>query len=145
MSEQYVMYISSDKNNGYPCLPNLPEPEKFKFDEPYPKKMFRMSADINNGYPHLPFLLKQSGAFMNATKLLRAEIPRSCKKIGRFAFANTALKNVKIAEDCEYFPSSFPKDCEIEFYGIGGSFGQLYDSSGYAILDADSARIYVKE
>ena len=82
---------------------------------------------------------------MNATKLLRAEIPRSCKKIGRFAFANTALKKVKIAEDCKYYPSSFPAGCEVEFYGSGGSFGQLYDSSGYAILDADGARIYVKE
>lgn len=56
MSEQYVMYISSDKNNGYPCHPNLPEPEKFKFDEPYPEKMFRISPTENNGYPCHPNL-----------------------------------------------------------------------------------------
>lgn len=137
--------ISPDKNNGYPYLPFLPKPKKFKYEPPYPEKMFRISADFNDGYPYLPMIERPGGAFKDAVNLARADIPQSCKKIGKLAFANTALKNVKIAADCEYFPSSFPPDCEVEFYGEGGSFGQLYDSDGYAILDADSTRIYVKE
>ena len=88
---------------------------------------------------------KISGAFMNARNLEYAYIPRSCKKIGEWAFTNTKLRRVKIADDCEYYPTSFPPGCEIEFYGGGGEFGQLYDSEGYAIIDADGARIYVKE
>ena len=88
---------------------------------------------------------KVSGAFMNARNLEYAYIPRSCKKIGEWAFTNTKLRRVKIADDCEYYPTSFPPGCEIEFYGGGGEYGQLYDSEGYAIIDADGARIYVKE
>lgn len=88
---------------------------------------------------------KISGAFMNARNLEYAYIPRSCKKIGELAFTNTKLRRVKIANDCEYYPTSFPPGCEIEFYGGGGEYGQLYDSEGYAIIDADGARIYAKE
>lgn len=88
---------------------------------------------------------KKSGAFMNALNLEYAYIPRSCKKVGEWAFTNTKLRRVKIASDCEYYPTSFPPDCEIEFYGGGGEYGQLYDSEGYAVIDADGARIYVKE
>ena len=88
---------------------------------------------------------KLSGAFMNAHNLEYAYIPRSCKRIGEWAFTNTKLRRVKIADDCEYYPTSFPPGCEIEFYGGGGEYGQLYDSEGYAIIDADGARIYVKE
>lgn len=56
MSEQNVMYISSDKNDGYPCLLSLPEPVKFKFDEPYPEDMLRISSAENGGYPCHPSL-----------------------------------------------------------------------------------------
>ena len=87
---------------------------------------------------------KISGAFMNAYNLEYAYIPRSCKKIGEWAFTNTKLRRVKIADDCGYYPTSFPPGCEIEFYGGGGEYGQLYDSEGYAVIDADGARVYVK-
>ena len=43
------------------------------------------------------------------------------------------------------FKSEINKTPKIEFYGGGGEYGQLYDSEGYAIIDADGARIYVKE
>lgn len=48
--------ISPGRNNGYPYLSFLPEPTKFKFEPPYPEKLFRSSANINDGYPYLPFL-----------------------------------------------------------------------------------------
>lgn len=136
---------SANINNGYPYLTFLPEPKKFEYEPPYPEKMFRLSADVNDGYPYLPIIERPGGAFKDAVNLTRADIPQSCKKIGKLAFANTALKKVKIAADCEYSPTSFPEGCEVEFYGEGGSFGQLYDKDGFAILDADSTRIYVKE
>jgi hypothetical protein len=58
----------------------------------------------------------RSGAFYNTTNLIEVRIPETVKSIGRFAFANTKLKKVKIASDCEYYDTSFPRDCEIEFY-----------------------------
>lgn len=56
------------------------------------------------------------GAFENAEKLGKIVIPESVKKIGGKSFAGTKLKGVKIAENCEYSATSFPKDCVINFY-----------------------------
>lgn len=53
------------------------------------------------------------GAFTNATNLKTVSIPNSVKKIGRFSFSNTKIKTVKIADDCEYYSTSFPEDCVI--------------------------------
>lgn len=131
---------------GYPMIKKL-APKKFSAERtpPYPDFMFRCIPELNGGYPCIKRKEKPSGAFMNAGNLEYAYIPRSCKKIGEWAFTNTKLRRVKIAEDCEYFPTSFPPDCEIEFYGGGGEYGQLFDSEGYSLLDADGARIYVKQ
>lgn len=56
------------------------------------------------------------GAFCNDNSLSVVSIPRSVKKIGRFAFRNTSLTSVMIAQDCEYYPTSFPDGCTINFY-----------------------------
>lgn len=56
------------------------------------------------------------GAFLGCTKLQMVEIPRSVKHIGEFAFYNTGLTNVTIANDCQYFPTSFPPNCVVNFY-----------------------------
>lgn len=56
------------------------------------------------------------GAFCNDSSLSIVSIPRSVKKIGRFAFRNTSLTSVMIAQDCEYYPTSFPDGCTINFY-----------------------------
>ncbi len=87
-----------------------------------PKMRWRITPGVNNGLPYhelLP-LEKPSGAFMNAVNLEYVHIPRSCKKIGEWAFTNTKLRRVRISEDCEYYPTSFPKGCEIEFYNNQG-------------------------
>lgn len=112
-----------------------------------PKTRWRITPAVNNGLPYhelLP-LEKPSGAFMNAVNLEYVYIPRSCKKIGEWAFTNTKLRRVRISEDCEYYPTSFPKGCEIEFYGGGGEFGQLLDSDNFALIDSEGTKIYVKE
>ena len=133
--------------SGFPTNTEFIDIPEKAMDEPYPDAMWRIEPDMNDGFPFnkLMPLEETSGAFMNAHDLEYAYIPRSCKKIGEWAFTNTKLRRVKIADDCEYYPTSFPPGCEIEFYGGGGEYGQLYDSEGYAIIDADGARIYVKE
>ena len=133
--------------NGFPTNTEFIDIPEKAMDEPYPDAMWRIEPGMNDGFPFnkLMPLEEPSGAFMNAHNLEYAYIPRSCKKIGELAFTNTKLRRVKIANDCEYYPTSFPPGCEIEFYGGGGEYGQLYDSEGYAVIDADGARIYVKE
>lgn len=56
------------------------------------------------------------GAFANANNLTYISIPPSVKKIGRYSFRGTQLTSVRLARDCEYFPTSFPDNCEIFFY-----------------------------
>lgn len=56
------------------------------------------------------------GAFCNCVNLENVSIPESVKYIGPYAFYNTKLKKIKIASDCEYYDTSFPRDCEIEYY-----------------------------
>lgn len=65
---------------------------------------------------HMENNILRSGAFYNAVNLTEVQIPETVKSIGRFSFANTKLKKVKIASDCEFYDTSFPRDCEIEYY-----------------------------
>lgn len=58
------------------------------------------------------------GAFANAKNLKQISIPKSVKKIGRFAFRNTKLTKVTIANDCTYCDTSFPEGCIVNFYPI---------------------------
>lgn len=115
--------------------------------EPLPLPLWRVDPARNNGYPFTGLMPvpKPGGAFRNAEKLERVYIPETVRKIGAEAFRYTALKTVKISAECQYSTTSFPEDCEVEFYGGGGDFGQLYDRDGYAVLDCDAARIFIKE
>lgn len=133
--------------NGYPVPTNAPELPEKAVTEPFPVSLWRVDKNKNGGYPFtgLMILTEPKGAFRKAEKLERVYIPESVKRIGAEAFRYTALKTVRIAPDCEYSPTSFPEGCEVEFYGGGGDYGQLYDSDGYAVLDCEAARIYVKE
>lgn len=131
-------------NDAAVGLPQKP----FIGDSPY--TMWRISEDVNGGMPYIPLMIglpvsPKTGAFMNCANLSYVEIPRSCKTIGRFAFAGTALRKVKIAADCTYHDTSFPEGCEVEFYGGGGQWGQLLDGDGYAVIDGDGARVYIEE
>lgn len=60
--------------------------------------------------------VKPIGAFYNCGELKSINIPEDVKKIGPYAFYNTALTKVKIAQDCKYYHTSFPNGCEIEYY-----------------------------
>lgn len=144
MTETITWYIGE---NGFPTNTEFIDVPENAMEKPYPKAVWRIDSIFNNGLPYhelLP-LEKASGAFMNAVNLENVYIPRSCKKIGEWAFTNTKLRRVKISADCEYYPTSFPEGCEIEFYGGGGEFGQLLDSDNFALIDSEGAKIYVKE
>lgn len=56
------------------------------------------------------------GAFSDCTSLTEITIPESVKYIGPYTFYNTKLKKIKIASSCKFYDTSFPKDCEIEYY-----------------------------
>lgn len=115
--------------------------------KPYPKTVWRTDPLVNGGklFHDLLPIPEPLGAFRNAKHLTAARIPESVKKIGTEAFRYTALEKVKIASDCEYSETSFPERCKVEFYGRSGAYAQLYDCNGNALLDCESARIYVKK
>lgn len=79
------------------------------------------------------------GAFCYAENLSLVKIPKSVKKIGPYSFAHTALTEVTIASDCEYYPTSFPKDCVINFYP-----DILMDNNKNILYTKDGEIIYTK-
>lgn len=93
---------------------DLPEPLSSIMQPPYPPFWWY----IDNGRlttNTLPTLVMR-GAFAHCKSLDVAHIPESVKSIGEYSFRNTALSSVKITSDCTYSVTSFPEDCEIEYY-----------------------------
>lgn len=105
-----IWHIGDD---GLPYNEDAPTPAP-PIEVPYPLGLWRIeSGEITTG------LLPQAdklGAFANAVSLMQISIPRSCKKIGRYAFRNTQLSSVTIARDCVYYDTSFPEGCVVNFY-----------------------------
>lgn len=94
---------------------DLPEPLTGKYiSEPYPPFMWYVDENRLKR-SNLPERVNL-GAFADCTNLRRVIIPPSVKYIGEYAFANTALTSVTIARDCEFFPTSFPPRCIINYY-----------------------------
>jgi hypothetical protein len=88
------------------------------FRNPLPISAWRIQENQNNGFPYRGSFLpiEEMGAFANAKKLKRVSIPKTVKKIGKFAFRNTQLTSVTIARDCTYYDTSFPEGCVVNFY-----------------------------
>jgi hypothetical protein len=80
--------------------------------------VWRTDNQYENGYPFNMLMpeIPAVGAFANASNLTQVSIPQSVKYIGREAFRNTKLKNVRIASDCTYYSTSFPAGCVVNFY-----------------------------
>lgn len=93
-----------------------PQPLAFDYNDP-PASMWYINNEglIVSGL--LPQVMDNDlGALSNNPNLSKVTIPQSCKSIGRFSFAKTALSVVKIANDCKYYDSSFPEHCTVTFY-----------------------------
>lgn len=105
------------------------------FETSAPAAMWRVEGNegLTIGTPYPPEL----GAFCHASRLKKAIIPSSCKKIGRYAFRYTQLRNVNLAADCEYWSTSFPPGCNV----VGGIMVDepLYyiTSDGYRYVTSD--------
>ena len=82
------------------------------------------------------------GACCMCEGLYSVTIPSSVLSIGRYAFWGTALTTVRIAPACEYFPTTFPADCEIYHYTDGSN---LVDSTGRYLLTKDKKLLKAKE
>lgn len=100
--------VPTTANNEYPMFPywNItPIPV-----EPYPYPVFV----TDNNYPDMyGWGLELIGAFAGLRNLNRTKIPLTTKSIGYNAYAGTSVKEVRIAEDCDYFDESFPPGCNI--------------------------------
>lgn len=126
----------------------FPEVSEKSITKPYPLSFWRIDNKVSNlPYHELMPLEVPAGAFMGAENLEYARIPETVRKIGRYAFTDTALKKIRISPECEYYETSFPKDCLVEFYGqsVDEHAGQLYDSESNILIDIDGARIYIQE
>lgn len=108
----YDWYVGAD---GEVTNINFPPKTEYAMTAPYPKELWRLddNGEITTGALQPK---EKLGAFANAVNLMQISIPRSCKKIGRYAFANTQLTSVTIASDCAYSSTSFPEGCVINFY-----------------------------
>lgn len=89
--------------------------QTLEWGKPYPYGKWYRNAESKLTSRGLPDTIANS-AFEFAEDLEYVSIPKSCKYIGKYSFRYTGLKRVRIAEDCTYFPTSFPEDCEICFY-----------------------------
>ena len=84
------------------------------YDVPFPSPIwYTDGTDVTHGGAK-DYI--EMGAFKGATNLTSVVIPRSVKKIGPEAFADTGLTEVTIANDCVYEDTSFPPGCVINFY-----------------------------
>jgi|GEM_PF-4471163 len=105
--------------------------------EPFPLSLWR----VDGGQLTTASMqeLELTGAFANATELRTVVIPPSVKHIGRFAFRNTKLKEVTVAKDCKFYPTSFPEGCTVNFYPFETNFLTLdckaFITSDYMIFE----------
>ena len=108
--------IEQGVNDGFPFnrfMRDTPE-----YQSPPPPAAWRIEQGVNNGFPFNRLMREHDdlGAFANAHNLRYVSIPKSCKKIGRYAFRHTHLTSVTIASDCVYYDTSFPDGCVVNFY-----------------------------
>lgn len=102
-------------DDGIPTNYRFIEPVDKAIAEPYPEGMWRVTDAGVLTQELLPEKI-DFAAFANAYNLRQVSIPRTCKKIGRYAFRNTQLNSVTIARDCVYYNTSFPDGCVVNFY-----------------------------
>lgn len=123
-SEEYeeptapLPYWWETNEEGLPTHSYFPATPSNPMEEPWPYALWRTDPQINSGYPYHELLpeVPLLGAFANAVNLKTVRIPETVKTIGRYAFRNTQLTSVTIASDCEYYDTSFPDGCIINFY-----------------------------
>ena len=102
-------------DDGIPTNDRFIDPVDKAITQPYPEGMWRITDMGVLTQELLPEEI-DFGAFANAYNLRQVSLPKSCKKIGRYAFRHTQLSSVTIARDCDYYSTSFPDGCVVNFY-----------------------------
>ncbi len=133
--------IQPGVNDGYPHKLGVPLYVP-GLHPPLPEYGWKMDGVTNDGYPFRRADAMLPGAFQNCENLRAITIPETVLSIGRYAFWGTALTTVRIAPACEYFPTTFPTDCEIYHYTDGSN---LVDSTGRYLMSADKKLLKAKE
>ena len=111
--DPYPEAVYVQNKNEYPKFTYLDSPIKVLLD-PYPEGVY---VQEKGKYPSRSGLeLVRMGAFTYASNLEEVMIPRSVKYIGEWAFRFTKLKEVTVASNCVYYPTSFPDGCTVNFY-----------------------------
>lgn len=96
-------------------------PKFLSWVQPYPYgKWYRENGVFKTrGLPDP--LINDLGAFSGVSTLREVVIPDTVESIGRYSFHGTSLREVELPENCTYYSTSFPPDCEI-------TGGQLIDN-----------------
>lgn len=106
------MWLTDGKEVYYKGMPKAIE-NGYSFVNPFPPMWLTDRKEVY--YKDMP-VAKEIGAFNGCYLCEEVVIPESVKTIGPYAFAGSGISEVTIAEDCKYFPTSFPKGCRIKRY-----------------------------
>lgn len=108
LKSPYPAILFIQKDGDYPYIQGL---NLIPLSSPYPVSIMIQGEDM---YPKFEKLnLVNAGAFSNSINLNSIKISKSLSYIGRYAFTNSSLTDVKLPEDCSYYSTSFPKDCKV--------------------------------
>lgn len=103
-----IDYSIMKVNNDYPMLKQWYLHSSTT--EPAPVSLFYTKE---NTYPtFITWDISKMGACYN-TNISNVIIPESVKYIGEYGFNSTLLTTVTISNDCIYYDTSFPENCEI--------------------------------
>lgn len=64
--------------------------------------------------------MEEMGAFKGCTSLSSVKFPSTLNSIGMYSFADTALTEVTLPENCTYYKTSFPEGCKIKGGKLNG-------------------------
>ena len=134
----------ANKNDGYPYSKTTALPIVANVSGLF--SPWTIDSTKNGGCPYIAntSLTRQLGAFRHATQLTQITIPESVKSIGAWSFTNSGLKSVTIDYDCNFFSTTFPSDCVIDYYTHNGNFQDedrkffvTADNKMFVVLDDD--------
>lgn len=106
-----LWYVTTDPNDVRRM--DTPTPHYPCFDIPFPSPLWYVSTNPNDVRNASYREAEEMGAFYKASELQEIIIPESVKSIGAYSFAETALTEVALADDCTYYSTSFPEDCTV--------------------------------
>lgn len=82
--------------------------------DPLPYGLFRMNDGDKSIYHKLmPEMADYIGAFEGCSSLIRIKTPNSLQKLGKKAFKDAGIRKIKLPQNCTYYNTTFPEDCNV--------------------------------